>query len=277
MYGMGLPLLFPIAALNIFSQWITERIAVAYLAPLPPALDEKLTSNCVSVLRWAPVLLLFNGYWIVGNQQVFLNTWDFVARRGDQMQSAHFVHGGVDWAAPVLLLCCVAVVLRTIQSCFGSRLMQWGFAMSRAEIEVDEDLPPFFSVLRLAQREQLRAMSANMKKRFGFEFTDPDTLEGMKQAAFPRKTIVGTPWYSPLANPAYQNQFQYTGSFVSEREKLITDGYPRDEDARWESARWEQSDLVMVLLSLAYIPDEVIQSVDFTKAGWSSQFLERME
>jgi hypothetical protein len=68
MYGMGMPLLFPIAALNIFNQWITERIAVAYLAKLPPALDSKLTDNCIQVLRWAPLLLLFNGYWIVSNQ-----------------------------------------------------------------------------------------------------------------------------------------------------------------------------------------------------------------
>jgi len=67
MYGMGMPLLFPIAALNIFNQWITERIAVAYLAKLPPALDSKLTDNCISVLRWAPLLLLFNGYWMVSN------------------------------------------------------------------------------------------------------------------------------------------------------------------------------------------------------------------
>jgi hypothetical protein len=68
MYGIGMPLLFPIAALNIFNQWITERIAVAYLAKLPPALDSKLTDNCISVLRWAPLLLLFNGYWMVSNQ-----------------------------------------------------------------------------------------------------------------------------------------------------------------------------------------------------------------
>jgi len=68
MYGMGMPLLFPIAAFNIFNQLITERIAVAYIAKLPPALDSKLTDNCISILRWAPMLLLFNGYWMVSNQ-----------------------------------------------------------------------------------------------------------------------------------------------------------------------------------------------------------------
>lgn len=31
MYGIGLPLLFPIGAFNFFNQWICERLAVAYV------------------------------------------------------------------------------------------------------------------------------------------------------------------------------------------------------------------------------------------------------
>jgi hypothetical protein len=85
--------------------------------------------------------------------------------------------------------------------------MRWGFAMSRDEIQVDEDLPSFFTVMRLAQRDQLIAMSTNMKENFGFEFTDPDTIEALEKAAFPRKTIMGTPWYSILSSPPYANAF----------------------------------------------------------------------
>jgi len=184
------------------------------------------------------------------------------------MKSEHFIHWGVNWASPVLLLCFVSIALQIVQRCFANYLMKWGFAMSSSEIEVDEDLPGFFTVMKLAQRDQLIAMSSNMKDNFGFEFTDPDTIEALEKAEFPRKTIVGTPWYSILSSPTYQNQFQYTGSFVSEREKLINDGYPlpnTDEEIKW---KWEQSDLVMILLNLSYIPDEVVQSVDFTKAGW---------
>jgi len=40
MYGMGMPLLFPLAAFNLFNQWVCERISVAYLVRLPPALDD---------------------------------------------------------------------------------------------------------------------------------------------------------------------------------------------------------------------------------------------
>jgi len=43
MYGMGLPLLFPIAVFSIFTQWANERYNIAYVFKLPPTLDEKLT------------------------------------------------------------------------------------------------------------------------------------------------------------------------------------------------------------------------------------------
>jgi len=33
----------------------------------------------------------------------------------------------------------------------------------------------------------------------------------------------------------------------------------------------------MILLNLSYIPDEVVQSVDFTEAGWSAVFKAKME
>jgi len=39
MYGIGLPILFPIAAFTLINIWITERIIVAYYTKLPPALD----------------------------------------------------------------------------------------------------------------------------------------------------------------------------------------------------------------------------------------------
>lgn len=68
MYGIGIPLLFPVAAFNYFNQYLTERMIVAYQVKLPPALDDKLTNNCIDMLKWAPLILLFNGYWMISNQ-----------------------------------------------------------------------------------------------------------------------------------------------------------------------------------------------------------------
>lgn len=65
-----------------------------------------------------------------------------------------------------------------------------------------------------------------MKKNFGFEFTDPDTLKAIRSAPFPKYTMVGTPWYTVLSNPKYMDEFNFVGSYVAEREKIIVDGYP---------------------------------------------------
>jgi len=82
-YGIGLPLLFPIAAMSIFSQWVNERFNVAYVNKLPPTLDDKLTNNAINMLKWAPLLLCFNGYWMLSNQQIFNNKWHFLERADD--------------------------------------------------------------------------------------------------------------------------------------------------------------------------------------------------
>lgn len=42
MYGIGMPLLFPVAAFNLINQYICERVIVAYYMKQPPALDNKL-------------------------------------------------------------------------------------------------------------------------------------------------------------------------------------------------------------------------------------------
>ena len=68
MYGMGMPILFPIAALNYWNQYVAERIVVAYHMKAPAALDDKLTVNCINILRFAPMIFLVNGAWMLGNE-----------------------------------------------------------------------------------------------------------------------------------------------------------------------------------------------------------------
>ena len=68
MYGVGMPLLFPVAALNFFIQWTCERIMAVYQVKLPPSLDDKLTLNLLAMIKWAPLIMLFNGYWMLSNE-----------------------------------------------------------------------------------------------------------------------------------------------------------------------------------------------------------------
>jgi len=47
MYGLGLPILFPIAAFTYGLFWLHEKYHMAYTYRLPPSFDDKLTHNAI--------------------------------------------------------------------------------------------------------------------------------------------------------------------------------------------------------------------------------------
>lgn len=91
-----------------------------------------------------------------------------------------------------------------------------------------------------------------MKKTYGFEILDSETMRALERAKVPKTPIQGTPWYSVLSNPDFCDKFVFYGPHIEKREKLIKDGSYSDE------SRFEQSDAVMILLYLSFIPDSVV-------------------
>lgn len=67
-YGLGIPILFPIAAVTLLNQRICEKITVAFNVRQPPAMDDTLSKKALALIKWAPLFLLFNGYWMLSNQ-----------------------------------------------------------------------------------------------------------------------------------------------------------------------------------------------------------------
>ena len=68
MYGLGMPILFPIAALHFFVFWATERYQLAYTYQTPPALDDQLTKNTLKMILYSPLFFLLNGLWMISNR-----------------------------------------------------------------------------------------------------------------------------------------------------------------------------------------------------------------
>ena len=71
MYGMFIPVLFPITLLGLFNMYVTERIGLLWFYRKPPMFDESLGNRAVSILKYAPLLMFTLGYWAVGNPQIF--------------------------------------------------------------------------------------------------------------------------------------------------------------------------------------------------------------
>jgi hypothetical protein len=73
LYGLGLPLLFPIAALNLFNKLICEKIQLVYFSKKTKSFDDQLIKLVKRLLLVAPVVFVFNGYWMISNPQIFKN------------------------------------------------------------------------------------------------------------------------------------------------------------------------------------------------------------
>lgn len=189
LYGIGMPALFPIAAINYFNQYVAERIIVAWYMRMPAALDDKLTVNCIEKLRFAPLLFLVNGYWMLGNTQIFKNTWNFIDDSSKHMLSQHYPAFVIQWNTPALIFGMLAICLFILQKCAGDYLAHWGFQMAEKELVVDEDLPNFFKSVKLNQADELIKENENMKDNFGFEPNDPDTIEILDATKLPKKAI----------------------------------------------------------------------------------------
>jgi hypothetical protein len=68
MYGLAIPLLFPIAVLYLIVMYCIEKLCITYYFKRPPMFDEKLNNSALSTLKWAPIFMMAFGWWIMGNQ-----------------------------------------------------------------------------------------------------------------------------------------------------------------------------------------------------------------
>jgi hypothetical protein len=67
MYGVALPIMFPIAAFTCFNYYIVDRFLITYYYQRPPIYDDKLNNAALSTMKIAPIIMLFFGYWCMGN------------------------------------------------------------------------------------------------------------------------------------------------------------------------------------------------------------------
>lgn len=89
-FGVGMPILFPMAAIILFNHYVTERIRLAYICKKPPQLGPELSESVISVMKYAPLFMLYNGYWFLDNHQMFFNEYTLIDRINRSMLSTHY-------------------------------------------------------------------------------------------------------------------------------------------------------------------------------------------
>ena len=68
-------------------------------------------------------------------------------------------------------------------------LIRFGLHFEYPTMMVDEDLPNFFKAIKLSSAKELILENQNLQINFGFETTDPDTIDGMSQISMPVKAM----------------------------------------------------------------------------------------
>ena len=175
MYGLGLPILFPIAALTYFIFWSVERYGIAYTYQMPPALDDTLTKNALRMLSWAPVLFLLNGFWMLSNKQIFDSEINELHDSTDPMLTGHTLSTALtlNQAAPMLLIGVAFTIIILLRSLMFDTLRRYGFTISSVELLVDENLPNFFHAVKLTDADYMVYENRNLRKNYGFNMIPP--------------------------------------------------------------------------------------------------------
>jgi len=139
MYGLGMPILFPIAAFSYFVLYFCARYQVAYTYQMPPALDDLLTKNAANKLLFSPLLLTLNGFWMLSNRQFFNSEVSEIDTLGQTMPSNHTIKESMfslraSQAFPVLIMSAAFAILIVMVRFFSKFLDKWGFVISKAQI-----------------------------------------------------------------------------------------------------------------------------------------------
>jgi len=136
-------------------------------------------------------------------------------------------------------------------------LSSWGFVISTNVISVDENLPRFFEAVKLQDADWFVNEANYLKDQYQFTFANKKVVDTLDEWAVAKKPISGIAWYNVLANPYYSRDFSYISVDTPNRNDLVIDG---DDD---EDNDCEQSDMVSILINLAYVRQTVAKSFEF--------------
>jgi hypothetical protein len=214
MYGLAVPLLFPIATIFFAVSWIVERLALAYSYKQPPMFDDVLNKSAISTLKVAPLFMMFFGFWVFGNQQIFDN---FVKGRQFKTEEIDTDHTGyqirVDQTLPLFLSAVTMLVLIIAGGTLLALLERCGLIEAYREDDVDEGLGTYEQCLPSKVRKAWVIDELHFRKKFGGQSVEQQFLEKLKT---PREGQKGkqekmktTPNYEITTNPKYADAMQF--------------------------------------------------------------------
>ena len=257
MYGVGLPILFPIASASLLVLYIVEKAMIQYSYRQPPMYDERLNTNVLAIMTYAPLLFLSFGYWMLSSKQLLYNeVYEFgnkadVPKTGpvwtEVFTSAAY---GANPAMPLLVMFWFLLIGIVFRDFLYRRVARWIPSIKVGELEIDEDLDNYFNTLDDHDRNWSIKEEENARETLKMKILDDETLTKLRATKMEKSHMKGVHCYDILANPLYLDDFQYFSCSMDNRADYIIDD---DEDEGNDNA---QSDLVKMVLNLAFLTEE---------------------
>lgn len=272
MYGLGMPMLFPIASLSLLTLYCVEKLMLYYAYREPPMYDERLNKNALNILTWAPLLFLAFGYWMLSSKQLLDNNLGdatVLSFSNKDKKSSHIVWDIFSMdavtsdqvARPLLLTFWALLILTFFRNIIYNTVMFILPFLHIGNFEIDEDLDNYFNTIDEEDRNWSIKEEENARQALGMHILDDGTLKRFRETTMGKSHMKGTHCYDILANEQYLDDFQYFSPALENRNEYIKDD---DEDEGNDAA---QSDLVKMVLNLAFMHEERAKAFSFAKSS----------
>ena len=274
MYGVGIPVLFPIAALSMAVLYAVEKYMVYYVYRQPPMYDQQLNNNVLTLMTYPPLLLLGFGYWMLSSKQLLSNDVQYIEKANTIPLTNHvwtqfFTAEGYRQtvALPMIVMFWIFLFGTVFRYVIMKYLCRFFEFFRIGMFEIDENLDPYFKTIDDADRHWSITEEENARRTFRLSILTDETLTKFKDTKMEKSQMKGVHCYDILANPLYLDDFQYFSPAIEDRDKYIIDD---DEDEGNDSA---QSDLVKIILNLAFLTEKQAREFSFSKDAYKNQLL----
>ena len=137
-----------------------------------------MTENAFKLLSYVPIIFLFNSYWMLSNRQFFDNVINKVDLLSEQMESSH------TWSTlfemqpttPILLISVIITAIALLKTITPKLLKKWGYVISSSTLDVDENLPDFYSALKMKDKEWFLSENKRMKDQYAYMVANESTM-----------------------------------------------------------------------------------------------------
>lgn len=197
-YGVAMPILFPMGIFQMVNQRLCQKLRVAYICKLPPLMNSQLSDEVLIFLKYAPLVLLLHGFWIMDNQQMFDTRWSYIDKTYKPMNSRHYftdLHFNQSTPLAYCLFFCTSMIfiLKVVPL---ETLNYYGFGMFKHMLKVHEGLPKFKNSMPPENLNRITILRNHINQQYGFEFLENLFIDELKGGKMTSRKLQNDPFYN---------------------------------------------------------------------------------